>query len=124
MGSRGALGSTTEFTAPAGLTMSPIGLCSVSPSERHADALKVPVVLSEPAHYIKANTCLPRSVIRQHGPTQVAKTTERAELAGNGPTYVSPDSGRVILAAGGGCRGEELAGACQVSVSRRAETSR
>jgi len=33
-----------------------------------------------------------RHAIRQHGPTQVAKTTERAELAGNGPTYVSPDT--------------------------------
>ncbi len=53
MGSRGALGSTTEFTAPAGLTMSPIGLCSVSPSE-----LKVPAALSEPAHYIKAEHLL------------------------------------------------------------------
>ena len=124
MGSRGALGSTTEFTAPAGLTMSPIGLCSVSPSERHADALKVPVVLSEPAHYIKAEhlfaeICHPSARANSSG-----KTTERAELAGNRPTYVSPDSGRVILAADGGCRGEELAGACQVGVSRRAETSR
>lgn len=38
--------------------MIPIGLCSVSISERHADALKVPVALSEPAHYIKAEHLL------------------------------------------------------------------
>lgn len=86
MGSRGALGSTTEFTAPAGLTMSPIGLCSVSPSERHADALKVPVALSEPAHYIKS----------EHLFAEICHPSARAELAGNRPTYVSPDSGRVI----------------------------
>jgi len=72
--------------------MSPIGLCSVSPSERHADALKVPVVLSEPAHYIKAEhlfaeICHPSARANSSG-----KTTERAELAGNRPTYVSPDT--------------------------------
>ncbi|SRR6266702_1765216 len=32
-----------------------------------------------------------RRAIRQHGPAQSGKTTEQAELAGNGPTYVSPD---------------------------------